>query len=41
MFGKVSRAKDYTCIEVEGSRDLTLWYFLVIARVVSELSTLG
>ncbi len=22
MFGKVSRAKDYACIEVEGSRDL-------------------
>ncbi len=21
MFGKVSRAKDYACIEVEGSRD--------------------
>ncbi len=22
MFGKVSRAKDYACIEVEGSSDL-------------------
>ncbi len=28
MFGKVSRAKDYACIEVEGSRDLLNMQFL-------------
>ncbi len=30
MFGKVSRAKDYACIEVEGSRDLPgISFFMV------------
>ncbi len=30
MFDKVSRAKDYECIEVEGSRDLRTGYFCIL-----------
>ncbi len=29
MFDKVSRAKDYACIEVEGSRDLPKEIFFI------------
>ncbi len=34
MFGKVSRAKDYACIEVEGSRDLLRSHILKVFRPI-------
>ncbi len=38
MFGKVSRAKDYACIEVEGSRDPTMSVFETIdSKILEEI----
>ncbi len=36
MFGKVSRAKDYACIEVEGSRDLGGNYFCYKLQIYKQ-----